>query len=320
MSKIEVSIVIPTRNRSEDLENLLSSILKQSILPMEVITVDDSDDLKTKKLIVELEKEFFDKGISLKCLSGRKENRSISAARNIGAKESKGDIIFFIDDDVILDNAYIEQIIKCYTDYPDAVGVGGNLFSKPMRLSVFFNSLKRVLFSVSFQKNRNAIWAQGFSFAYPLTKTINSQWLSGTNVSYKRHIAKGFKWDEKLVRFSLCEDMDLSQRILKNFPNSLYITPHAVAHHKYSPVARTEPKKLTYIRVAYSTYFFFKDFELTLLNMSIYVWSMFFGRIFWAFFVRDIRSILFLIGAYNNLVKRFNEIKTGNFTSLQNLK
>ncbi len=295
----------------------MASIREQTKLPIEVIVVDDSDNLRTKNLVDRLRKDFSDKGVLLKYLRGNEDNRSISAARNLGAKESTGEIVFFIDDDVILDRDYVEQIIKFYHDYPDAVGVGGDLFSRGIVYSVFSNALHRVLFSACFQKDRSVVWAHGMTFAFPLTKTIRSQWLSGTNVSYKRHVLKDFKWDEKLVRFSLCEDMDISYRILRKHPNSLYITPSAKAHHKYSPVARLEPKSLTHVRVAYSTYFFFKNFKLTLLNMVVYVWGMFFGRFFWAILVRDRRSVLFLMSAYLNLFKNFNEIKTGNFSSFQ---
>lgn len=312
-----VSIVIPTRNRDEDLTKLLASIGEQTKLPIEIIVVDDSDNLRTKNLVERLRKNFSDKGVSLKYLRGNEDNRSISAARNLGAKVSTGEIVFFIDDDVILDRDYIQQITKVYHDYPDAVGVGGNLFPRDMSVAVLVNALHRVLFSACFQKDRSVVWAQGMTFAFPLTKTIRSQWLSGTNATYKKQILEDFKWDEKLVRFSLCEDMDISYRILRKYPNSLYITPHAKAHHKYSPVARIEPKSLTHIRVAYSTYFFFKNFELTLPNMVVYVWSMFFGRFFWAILMRDRRSILFLMSAYMNLFKNFSEIKNGNFSSFQ---
>ena len=311
---IKVSLVIPTRNRAEDLSELLASISDQTVFPFEVLVVDDSDDVKTQDLVEKMDSEFFRKGIELRYLRGG--GNSLAHARNVGASQMKGEIYCGVDDDVILARDYIEQIIKFHHDHPDAVGVQGNFLYRGLS-SVFSNAVKRVLFSPCFQKDRSVVWAAGMTFPFPLTKTIRGQWLSGTNSSYKRQVLKGFKWDENLVGYSLCEDMDISYRILRKYPNSLYVTPYAKAYHKFSPVARITPESLIHMEVAYTTYFFFKNFRLTLPNMVEYVLSMFFGKFLLTIFGRDRWSIPFLISAYLNLFKSFAEVKTGNFSSFQ---
>jgi len=66
---MKFSVVIPTKNRSECLEKLLISILEQSILPYEIIVVDDSDNLRTRQLIHSFRKFFVEKNVKIRYLS-----------------------------------------------------------------------------------------------------------------------------------------------------------------------------------------------------------------------------------------------------------
>jgi glycosyltransferase involved in cell wall biosynthesis len=317
-----VSVVIPTRNRDEDVKDLLQSILRQTMLPIEVIVVDDSDNLRTKVLVERLVKVFLDKGILLRYMRGKKENRSISAARNIGSKKSTGKIVLFLDDDALPSIDYVEKILEVYDEYPNAVGVQGYMTSsnRAHKISILGNAVNKVLFQPYVEKNSCRVHASGMSFPSPLTRIIRSQWLSGTNSSYKKEVLKNFEWDENLKGYSLCDDLDFSYRILRNHPNSLYTTPHARVVHKFSPVARINMGELIYRQVAYSTYFFFKDMKQTLTNMIIFFWGMFFGRFVSMLIEKDRRYILSLIQAYVTLIRNLHHIRNGNFASLQTMQ
>ena len=317
---MEVSIVIPTRNRDEDLRELLHSILEQTIPPIEVIVVDDSDNYKTMNLIEQIRSDFLTKEIALKYRrGGEKERRSISLARNIGAAESTGKFVFFIDDDVILSRGYIQNVLKVYEEYPDAVGVQGHI-KRTKDFSALSNAVNKVLFQPYAEKDNCRVFAGAMTFPDPLTRVIKCQWFSGGISTYKKEVLKDFKWDENLKRYSLCEDMDISYRIHKRYPNSLYATPYAQAIHKASPVGRIKTKHLVYMGVAYPTYFFFKNIKQTLLNRIIFVWSMFFGRFILTLLEKKPTSTIFLIGAYLDLLKHFKEIRNGNFASLETLE
>ena len=71
---LSCSIVIPTKNRKEDLQETFKSILKQTVSPKEVIVVDDSDDDLTEDLIENNRKYFAHKGIPLKYFRGNTNN------------------------------------------------------------------------------------------------------------------------------------------------------------------------------------------------------------------------------------------------------
>lgn len=87
-----VSVVIPTHNRSELIENAVKSVLKQTYTNFEIIIVDDASADNTESIVKSINSE---KITYIKI----KESRGGNYARNLGAKNSKGSFIAFLDDD-----------------------------------------------------------------------------------------------------------------------------------------------------------------------------------------------------------------------------
>ena len=55
------------------------------------------------------------------------EHRGLTKQRNFGVKlvSKTSEIICFLDDDIILEPTYFENLIKTYSEKPDALAVGG---------------------------------------------------------------------------------------------------------------------------------------------------------------------------------------------------
>lgn len=85
-----ISVVIPTYNRCELLRRALLSVFSQSLLPAEVIVIDDGSNDNTKVMI---HKEFPEVRYH------RQENFGVSSARNLGIQKATGDWIAFLDSD-----------------------------------------------------------------------------------------------------------------------------------------------------------------------------------------------------------------------------
>ena len=85
-----VSVVVPTYNRAELLRQTLQSILAQTILPLEVIVVDDGSTDHTAEMCAGF-------GESIRYF--RQENQGLSAARNAGIQRARGEWIAFCDSD-----------------------------------------------------------------------------------------------------------------------------------------------------------------------------------------------------------------------------
>ncbi len=117
-----VSVIIATRNRSESLRETLESFCKQKNINQiehEVIVVDNNSYDDTNK-IVDLYRS------KLKIRYILEINQGKSYALNRGIKESNGQIIAFTDDDVILDNAWLFNIVQCF-DKMGCDGMGGRV-------------------------------------------------------------------------------------------------------------------------------------------------------------------------------------------------
>jgi glycosyltransferase involved in cell wall biosynthesis len=51
--------------------------------------------------------------------------QGLSAARNKGIKEAKGDIIIYIDDDALVDSDYIRIYAEHFAAHPETMAAGG---------------------------------------------------------------------------------------------------------------------------------------------------------------------------------------------------
>jgi glycosyltransferase involved in cell wall biosynthesis len=87
---IKISVVIPSCNRRELLKRALLSVYNQTLLPAEVIVIDDGSTDGTDAM---LQQEF------PQVTYYYQANQGVSAARNLGIKQSSGDWLAFLDSD-----------------------------------------------------------------------------------------------------------------------------------------------------------------------------------------------------------------------------
>ena len=88
---IDVSVIIPTRNRSKLLELSLRSVLWQRNVDIETIVVDDGSTDDTPQLLQRL-------GDRIRVVR-HERSQGVSAARNRGIAEAHGEWVAFLDDD-----------------------------------------------------------------------------------------------------------------------------------------------------------------------------------------------------------------------------
>ena len=317
---MRISIIITTYKRRKDLQECLKSILLQNHLPREILIVDNGNDKETEKLVKENLGEFERKNVFLKYLRNEREN-SLTIARNIGAKSAIGDIILFLDDDVVLDKDYVKELLKVYEKYPNAVGVQGYIAQEG--ISKIRNLINKALFLYHLEKDRCRVFSSvTTTYPYQLNKIRSCEWLSGANHSYKRQILKEFTYDEKLKKYSEGEDLEFSYRVFKKYPGSLYITPYAKLIHKTSTEGRLLSKELINMREIYGLYLFYKVIDQNLKNKLIYLWSRIgklifnIGRSFFKLSPVGLIENIYIIGAYIHCIRHLKEIKKGELDFL----
>ena len=79
---MNISVIIPTFNRKKTLGRAIQSVIDQSLLPFEILIIDDGSNDGTKEWI----KDNFQ---GLKCIY--QNNKGVSAARNKGIEYASGD-------------------------------------------------------------------------------------------------------------------------------------------------------------------------------------------------------------------------------------
>jgi len=248
---MQVSIIIPTYYRAGDLSVLLDSILEQTIKPLEVIIVDDTPSNDIKAVYEDKKEKFKDKGIDIVYVKNPKE-RSLAIARNIGVSIAKGEIILFLDSDTVIAPDYIENVLRVFQKFPNALGVQGHILIENTpktttdRLKfVAINNIRKMFVLPYLTINSCKL------FEYPilLTDIINCQWLSGSNMAFRREIFNEFKFDENLLKYAYMEDLLFTHSLYRKYPQSLYITPHAKIIHKWSEEGRLRgPIEHPYVR------------------------------------------------------------------------
>jgi glycosyltransferase involved in cell wall biosynthesis len=110
MNHIFFSIIIPTYNRANVIENTIQSVLKQTFQNFELIIVDDGSTDNTEEVV----KPF----LSEKIRYFKIQNSERGFARNFGAKQAKGEWLYFLDSDDILYPNHLITASEIISKYP----------------------------------------------------------------------------------------------------------------------------------------------------------------------------------------------------------
>jgi len=100
-----ISLVVATRDRPADLEKFVNSVENSTVVPQEVIVVDQSSDENWRA-----DKKFLSGIAFCKIKHIRDNGVGLSRARNIGIREVAGDIVGFPDDDCWYPVDIVEKI------------------------------------------------------------------------------------------------------------------------------------------------------------------------------------------------------------------
>jgi glycosyltransferase involved in cell wall biosynthesis len=109
---VSISVIIPTHNRPGLLRRAITSSINQSLLPKEVLVIDDLEDIATKRIVEEFHLDF------VRYIANVNGNGP-SSSRNLGISEASGDYVAFLDDDDEFRLDKLNIISKVIEDKPD---------------------------------------------------------------------------------------------------------------------------------------------------------------------------------------------------------
>jgi glucosyl-dolichyl phosphate glucuronosyltransferase len=233
------SIIIPTYNRPKELENCITSLLEQTTRPYELIIIDDGQLSEPP-----LEKECRDNGI--KYVYHRKDTPGLTKSRNLGVQLASGNIIFFFDDDTIMEPDYIKNIMEVYSSDPGRHigGVSGIITNtKPLTSKQRIKRIIQLMFLMSgFREGR--VLPSGFTTNFDAKGTLLKEkrevdFLPGCAMSFRSEIFREISFDgERYLNYGLGEDKDFSYQVSKKY--KLVINPDAKLMHMESPKMRVD--------------------------------------------------------------------------------
>ncbi len=114
-SEISVVICAYTEARWDDLRNAVSSALRQSLSPIEVLVVIDHNGALLRRARA---------GLPGATVLENQEPRGLSGARNTGIRAARGALIAFLDDDAIAEPDWLRLLAHACED-PAVLGSGG---------------------------------------------------------------------------------------------------------------------------------------------------------------------------------------------------
>jgi GT2 family glycosyltransferase len=235
--KFRVSVCICTRNRPEDLSKALESVAQSSYPAFEVIVSDDSTNDQTQRLVTSAFP-------SVKYLEGPR--RGLGANRNNALRAVSGSHVLFIDDDVVLNQNFLET-------------VHDRLLKLVQQETVNQVSLNRIIVSGIENKNGELVFPGDQSFVgwqnrlYQAGDTIKTVVINSAVFPVAAFADTCF--DEQLVYGN--DEVDFTTRVIqKGF--KIILLPEAINFHYPSAINRDyyEPyHDSTRIYVTFKRYF-----------------------------------------------------------------
>lgn len=134
-SKSLISVIMPAYNAEVYITEAIESVLKQSWSNWELLIINDGSTDCTEEVI----KPFLsDKRIQY----FKQENKGVSAARNVGLKNMKGDYFCFLDADDVLPKKSLQSRIEVFTNNENVDFVDGRVLEKDKYLNKTLRDFK----------------------------------------------------------------------------------------------------------------------------------------------------------------------------------
>jgi len=207
---LKISVITVAYKNSKVVIDLLNSIQRYNDIDdeLEVIVVDNSPkDCRIEEAIKDAEYKGY------KYIPA--DNRGFGAGNNIGAAVAQGEILAFLNPDIILIEPIFKKILQKFADDDKLAWIGGQLLTKDEK--------KNNSFGYRFEySNCNLFEILRFKIEVYFQKFDSKKmFLHGADIIIRKNIFNVVgRFDENI--FMYYEESDLMQRIIKKFPNCKY--------------------------------------------------------------------------------------------------
>ncbi len=200
-----LSIVIPTYNDAASLDKLLRSIDGSRYTDRETIVVDDGSTDGTLEMLADFPVR----------LVRTPRNGGPGRARNLGAAEAKGEVVLFLDSDVIVEPESLGEVARFFRDHPARAAMIGVYAPEPANAGAW--PLYKALQCYSYYRG------------FPELKEVSLLWSAVAAFRRERFRESG-GFHSDFTRPSM-EDLELGRRISKDTP--IWLNRRVVVRHHF---------------------------------------------------------------------------------------
>lgn len=260
-----LSIVICTKDRENSLRDALESVFAQTRRADEIVLVDDGN-LDPGSITAWIDAH----GIS--CQYFKKDVPGLTASRNLGVEHALGEIILFLDDDVLLESGYIKSLMEIFENDPEK-RIGGA--TGTLKISYRPGIQPFLRFFLMDSRKPGVLLPSGFGALVregEIDRQMPVQYLSGSNMAYRREVFNEFRFDRRLGAYGWTEDRDFSFRVSQKY--TLIATPSARLVHLKDPNSRINHRHFGFMETNYLYRFFRKNMPQRPSNRLAFAWAM----------------------------------------------
>lgn len=210
---MDFSVIIATYKREEELLANINSIISQKGISFEILIIEQGNTPKSSIAnLVKSNSNLISHYFQIK--------PSLTEARNLGIKNSKGDLIAFFDDDVELST----DTLICYKDkFKRNPKISG---ASSFVIDPFYNGENKDVVRIDFKKIK-------FYPDFANTKEQDITSIPGMNMVFRRGIFNnGFSFDIRYKGNALWEEVDLSTELIKQNHKLRYFPDIKVTHKR----------------------------------------------------------------------------------------
>jgi len=120
---MQLSVIIPTRDRVVSLRETLKSLVSQKAPPFETLIVDNSPQGTGRKAV----EDFRDSWIPGTLAYIHHPQGGLAEARNRGVREANGDLLVFSDDDVLFSPGWLNGFLRRFQENPSMLAASGKV-------------------------------------------------------------------------------------------------------------------------------------------------------------------------------------------------
>jgi len=204
--------------------------------PDQIIIVDASENTATRDVAAEFS--------GLENLEYYHTEKGLTRQRNFGLTKATGEIIGFFDDDVVLDNDYLEKMIAVFdNDKPQKIGgATGYVYTNVLKVSFLLRCFYKIKDLVGSENRLMKYYEMTPMPAKPFKEIIPLRFVSGCNMFFRKEVFNEFVFDPLFEGYGLGEDKDFGLRVSKKW-KIVGVGP-ARLYHLFEPAGRPNLRKL----------------------------------------------------------------------------